>query len=579
MKKLTAFLLLIFLLMPLFSCAKPEIPADTGTETEDTAVDTEDTEPSADPEKDKRILVIETSDIHGYIMDATSQDESKFQYRLAYIAQVVNDARDSGEWDGVLLLDAGDIYQGMPVSNLSTGAPLRAAFDAMGYDAVCLGNHEFDWGVELYCADPDATLPAYEVGEFRGDPDIPILACNIYFTGTAERVPFTKDYVIIEKAGVRIAVIGYVQDYSNEIMRDMISPYRIDGSIVALKRRISEIKEGEKPDVTVLLAHRAAAYLAAALDPGEVQLVMGGHDHGDFSGVSKTGVSYMQPNCYAQSYASAALIIAPNGKVTVEDPSYTVITQNKDDLYDFPGNAGKLDPDVLAISRSSWDAVGEQLSEVLGYIETPIEKHGIITGNTTSGGNFITGLMLRATAKDGVVAAFYNTGGFRADMKIPYGSDRRLITVGDVYAMAPFGNTWLIFDLTGQELAQQLVNGFRETGFGDQMSGLTFTYYNHGTDEEPEIEIVSITLDDGTEVDINGTEPVYRVCTSSYSASKKGGVFENKTSLYPESEALIDNVTMIYLLRQEAVNNNGYIEVDTSPRSFRLEEEASEPAA
>ena len=94
-----------------------------------------------------RIRVFETSDIHGYLLDTSGGDEAAFQYRLAYIAQVVNEARASGDYDDVLLVDGGDIYLGMPVSNLTTGAAVRAALDAMDYDAVALGNHEFDWGV------------------------------------------------------------------------------------------------------------------------------------------------------------------------------------------------------------------------------------------------------------------------------------------------------------------------------------------------------------------------------------------------------------------------------------------------
>ena len=96
-----------------------------------------------------RILVFETTDIHGYLMDTSSGSESTFQYRLAYIAQLVNNARASDEYDDVLLLDGGDTYQGTPVSNLLMGASLRAAMDVMDYDAVVLGNHEFDWGPRL----------------------------------------------------------------------------------------------------------------------------------------------------------------------------------------------------------------------------------------------------------------------------------------------------------------------------------------------------------------------------------------------------------------------------------------------
>ena len=70
----------------------------------------------------RTIRIFETSDIHGYLLDTSGGDEDKYQYRLAYIAQVVNEARASGQYDDVLLVDGGDLYQGMPVSNLSMGA-------------------------------------------------------------------------------------------------------------------------------------------------------------------------------------------------------------------------------------------------------------------------------------------------------------------------------------------------------------------------------------------------------------------------------------------------------------------------
>ena len=139
-------------------------------------------ESAAEPEtkgKGAKIAVFETSDTHGYIADTSSMDEASFEYRLAYIAQVVNDARSSGDYDDVLLLDGGDIYQGAPISNLTDGAVMRAALDIMGYDAVALGNHEFDWGVEEYATDADGTLPAYKVGSFEGDPDIPVLCADL----------------------------------------------------------------------------------------------------------------------------------------------------------------------------------------------------------------------------------------------------------------------------------------------------------------------------------------------------------------------------------------------------------------
>ena len=521
----------------------------------------------------RTIRIFETTDIHGYLLDTTGGEEAKFQYRLAYIARVVNEARADGQYDDVLLVDGGDLYQGMPVSNMSKGAAVIAALDAMDYDAVALGNHEFDWGVSEYCADADATLPAYRIGGFAGDPEIPVLACNLYFADTQERVPFTRDYVIVEKAGLRVALIGYIPDYSHTIMHEKIAPYAIDEEFSALSRRVKEINAAEQPDVTIVMAHATPVEVASALSPEDVDLVTGGHKHEGIYGVAESGVPYIQGDCYARGYASATIVVDADGTVHVEDLLYTPITGEKEALFDTPENAGHLDPTVLAISHQAWDEIRDKMDEVLGYIDTPLEKEGYVGPRETSGGNWYTGLMLRATASDGAVAAFYNRGGFRADITIPAGESRSTLTVGDVYAFSPFNNFWMIYELTGEELARQIESSYLESNFGDQMSGLTYTYINHGTKDQPDIEVVGIMLSDGTEVDIHDSQTLYRVCTSDFSATLPGSVFEGKEPLYPIAEAPLDNLTLILFLRQEARDNEGYIAVDTSPRGTCIQGE------
>ena len=533
---------------------------------------------SADCLAETRIRVFETSDIHGYLLDTSSGNENTFQYRLAYIAKIVNNARTSGEYDGVLLLDGGDIYQGMPVSNLTNGAAMRAAFDAMDYDAVALGNHEFDWNVTQYCADPDGTMPAYQLGVYSGDPDIPVLASNLYYADTDERVNFTKDYVIVEKAGFRVALIGYIDDYAMSIMADKIAPYRIEGGPDLFAARVKEINRTESPDITIVLCHCNPIPVAEALSPEDADLVAGGHKHRGIYGFADSGVPYIQADASAQGYAAATLVIGQDGTVRVEEPLYTEIIQNKEALFDIPENADLLDDTILAISRTAWSEISDEMSEVLGSIDKPIEKKGFVGDRETSGGNWITGLMLRKTRPEGAVAAFFNYKGIRASITIPEGQTAHNLTVGDVYSLVPFNNTWLIYELTGPELAQQLVNGFMNTDYGDQVSGLAYEYINHGTEEEPDIEIISITLNDGTEVNLHDPQTLYRICTSNYNATLDGSVFLGKIPVVPESEAPIDNLTVIELLREEASENDGHLSVDTEPRGIRLEEALDDAA-
>ena len=535
------------------------------------AAETSDFMPEEQSEA-RRILVIETTDIHGYIMDASSGKEETFQYRLAYIAHLIHEARNSEDYDDVLLLDGGDLYQGTPVSNLTGGAAIRAALDVMNYDAIALGNHEFDWEVTEYAADQDGTIAPYVLGDYFGDAKTPILASNLYDAGTGERVSFTQDYVIVEKAGLRIAIVGYIPDYRKSIMFEKIAPYTIDPDPDRLDALTRRIRDEENPDALIILAHADPDDVAEAADPSVVDLVAGGHSHEISADRASNGIPYIQGYYYGNGFASAVLVIAPNGEVTVEDVQYTSITDDKELLYATEENAAHLDPEIMAISDATWTAVQEEMSEVLGYTDTPIMK--IKEVGACSAGNWITGLMLRATQADGAIMAFYNVGGIRTSLVMQEGETEREITVYDMYTITPFANSLLLYDITGQELATLLQQGLNQPNYGDQMTGLTFTYTATGDSDTPRAEreftIKSITLDDGTVVDINDTETLYRICTSNYNATMPNSIFEGKEPVIPLADAPIDNDEFIRLLRREKEANGGYIAVDTGERGIDI---------
>ena len=535
------------------------------------AAETSDFMPEEQSEA-RRILVIETTDIHGYIMDASSGKEETFQYRLAYIAHLIHEARNSEDYDDVLLLDGGDLYQGTPVSNLTGGAAIRAALDVMNYDAIALGNHEFDWEVTEYAADQDGTIAPYVLGDYFGDAKTPILASNLYDAGTGERVSFTRDYVIVEKAGLRIAIVGYIPDYRKSIMFEKIAPYTIDPDPDRLDALTRRIRDEENPDALIILAHADPDDVAEAADPSVVDLVAGGHSHEISADRASNGIPYIQGYYYGNGFASAVLVIAPDGEVTVEDVQYTSITDDKELLYATEENAAHLDPEIMAISDATWTAVQEEMSEVLGYTDTPIMK--IKEVGACSAGNWITGLMLRATQADGAIMAFYNVGGIRTSLEMQEGETEREITVYDMYTITPFANSLLLYDITGQELATLLQQGLNQPNYGDQMTGLTFTYTATGDSDTPRAEreftIESITLDDGTVVDINDTETLYRICTSNYNATMPNSIFEGKEPVIPLADAPIDNDEFIRLLRKEKEANGGYIAVDTGARGIDI---------
>ena len=172
--------------------------------------------------------------------------------------------------------------------------------------------------------------------------------------------------------------------------------------------------------------------------------------------------------------------------------------------------------------------------------------------------------------------AFYNLGGIRTSLEMPEGETVRTVTVYDIYSITPFANSLLLYDLNGAELAELLRNGLNKTSYGDQMSGLTFTYTATGDEDTPreerEFTILSITLDDGTEVDVNDTQTLYRVCTTNFNATLPDCVFIGKEPVIPESDAPIDSEVFIRLLRENREANDGYIPVDTAERGVEVKE-------
>ena len=548
-KLISMTLILVFA----FSCAPADAPAES---------------------TEKRILVIETCDIHGHIMDVSSGNPENFLFHLAYISNLVNEARSSGQYDDVLLLDGGDIYQGTPLSYMTGGAVMREAFDIMKYDAVALGNHEFDWGVDEYAADQEGTMAPYVLGDSFGDPKIPVLASNLYNAATGERVPFTKDYAVAEKAGLRIAVVGYIPDYSLSVMTSKIAPYTIDPSLEKLDALVRDVNEKEQPAATVILVHDNPVKVAEAMDPDQVQLVCGGHTNDELADTTPGGITYIQGGYHGRGFASAVLVIGSDGSVRVTDPVYTDITADKNALKLTAENVAHLDPAITAVSSAGWDAIQEEMNEVLGWIDKPLLKNKYTVAGACSAGNWITAQMLALTRNEETVAAFFNSGGIRTAFWIPNGQATRQITVGDLYTMIPFGNLLLVYDITGQELAKHLANGLKYARFGDQMTGLTFTYTATGTPDmdrdQRDYTILSVTLSDGTEVDVHDTEKLYRVCVIDFCATTPGSIFEGRKPVFPEADALIDNENIIRLLRETYSANNGYIAVDDSPRGTEV---------
>jgi 2',3'-cyclic-nucleotide 2'-phosphodiesterase (5'-nucleotidase family) len=476
---------------------------------------------------DVTITLLETTDVHGHMVEVTNlSDKSTNQYRLAYMAKLFDNYRSQGN---VILLNGGDSFQGTPISNFSYGKYVVNTFNAMDYDAHALGNHEFDWGL-------DAVLT--KNGTYINSTT-PVLACNIYYAGTKNKIPYTQDYTIIERGGKKVAVIGWAAEYSVDIMAAMIAPYTISEDVSLVNNLAKELKDSKKADAVIVLAHQDAAEAAELFDHTYVDFLFGGHSHKTENGQAKSGIPYAEANCYGYGFSKATMTIKGNGGVTVDTPSFVSIYDKTklSTLYNTPENASNLDSEIVSICDRSIEAVKPKLNKEIADLPVALDRTYIPDSLTTTMGNFVTDLML--SGQKDVDFAFCNDGGIRCNF------DAKKLTTYDMYTVFPFNNLIYKVQMTGSQVVKLLEQIVGNDSSNMQMAGLTAKYDLTLPEDQ---QVFDICLADGTPIDLNKT---YTILTNEYIATggNKYSVFLTDVVSKTNTKAL-DNETVIASLNK-----------------------------
>ncbi|MCR5400012.1 MAG: 5'-nucleotidase C-terminal domain-containing protein [Treponema sp.] len=445
-----------------------------------------------DSSSDLYILpVIETSDIHGNII---FEKNEQIHYRLSYIADKVKDIRGySSAYDAkkLLLLDGGDIYQGNIFSNLEKGKCMYMALDLMDYDAVALGNHEFDWGFENM-VEKDSTLPAYKMGLKKFPNQVPVLALNLYqnqnkVADGASRGKIVlnrpaKDYVILEKKAinqkgqeiaVRIAVVGYVCDYSRSILASEFGEkgFKIKSSLEPANNLAYELEFKGLCDASLLLMHADAQERAEKLGEDSVfDLVLGGHSHRKNCGKTSWGLTYLQPSAHATSYCYSQLAFKKeeSGKVifcgTLQDQVISV-DDSKNTAARPEENKEDLDDEILELSKQTLARTNLVRQKKFGVIKENVTKNPLKMsgGRACLKANWMCDIIRRVADAD---IAFQNSGGVRAGNFTLDEKGQCQITINDLYNLFPFENRIYVYKLTYQELLTLFDYAMTSSGSG-----------------------------------------------------------------------------------------------------------------
>ena len=218
---------------------------------------------------DVKITILHTNDMHSHIQPFTS-GRNKGLGGMAQRAGLINSIREKE--DHVLLLDAGDIFQGTPYFNFYGGELEFKLMSKMKYDAVTLGNHDFDNGLEGF----SKQLP---------HANFPFLIANYDFTDTILKDKF-KPYKVFNKGGIKVGVFGIGIELDGLVPKKLYGNTIFKDPIETANKYATLLKKEEKCDLVICLSHLGFKYkndkvsdMVLATQSRDIDLIIGGHTH------------------------------------------------------------------------------------------------------------------------------------------------------------------------------------------------------------------------------------------------------------------------------------------------------------
>lgn len=394
------------------------------------------------------LTILHMNDTHGrilpYVENGISRDVPVSG--APYYAKIIEMER-AGNPEGTLLLSAGDMFQGTPISNLFRGKPMIEVMNVLKFDAMAIGNHEFDWG-------PGALQEMISGARF------PFLSANI----TDENFSFiqgTRPYVLLTRKDLTVGIIGLTTPETRYTTKpshvsDLIF---MDPSEVAT-RMIEAVKQ-QGAELVVVLSHLGldGDIELAAKAPG-IDIIVGGHSHTAVADPVKVGQTIIvQAGCYG-AYVGVLKV-----KVNPDSPDKIVEISTKDVLKTvYAGPKDPFDPEIQKLVQAYDDQVKAEFARVVGETRVDLIREPYQESNI---GNSISDAILESS---GAQIAFQNGGGIRADLL------RGAIRMDGVYTTLPFDNVIVALDLTGKQILDLLEKSASLEHRILQVSGLRVTY-------------------------------------------------------------------------------------------------------
>lgn len=366
-------------------------------------------------------------------MDMTKQDEIEFTFfslndfhgtviddngGISVIGNyIINEKNKFPET--TIIVSSGDMFQGSAISNMTQGGVVVEAMNEIGFDAMAVGNHEFDWGIDV--------IKQYNNKTSEVKSNFPIICSNIYEKATDKPVDWCDPYVIIEKAGIKIGIIGAIgSELESSIATAMVAPYEFKDPLPIVKEYTKKLRTELNCEIVVLAIHDNTLgtnqIFADLTGDYQIDAVFNGHTHstyaGDTMGSDNTIMPYIQSGSYGSNIGKIVIKYNKVNKKIVEGSSENIKVSKS-----LSSTNSKLDEIVNKFN----DKIKDVSEEVLGVAGTNIDQ--------------ITCARWAVNViKDysGCEIGFINNGGIR-NGAFPIRNNEN-ITVGKVWEIMPFDN-------------------------------------------------------------------------------------------------------------------------------------------
>ena len=416
---------------------------------------------------DYGLTILHTNDFHArfepiskYDSPCSAEDnaEGKCFGGSARLVTAVNEARRRS--NNSVLVDGGDQFQGSLFYTYYKGKAAAEFMNKLDYDAMTVGNHEFDDGPEV-------------LRGFMDTVNFPVLMSNADVSKEPLLADTLKKSTIIEKGGEKIGFIGLTPENTGELA----SPGKnvtFTSPVSAVQGEVEKLEAAGVNKIIVLSHSGYRIDMQVAKAVSGIDVIVGGHSNTYLSNSSDRAAgpypTMVNDTAIVQAYAYGKFLGELN--VTFDDGGKIISAVGEPLVMD-----GQVVEDQPTVSRLKELAVPLEAirKKVVASASAAIEgNRDVCRVSECAMGNLVADAMLARVADQGVSIAIQNSGGLRASI------DSGEITMGEVLTVLPFQNTLSTFQLKGSDLVSALENGVSQVeevaGRFPQVAGLKFTW-------------------------------------------------------------------------------------------------------